>query len=68
MKSAKPIDKKVELLSHLIANKRSAYKQIEAGRANLGRANAALGAFAESERGRAWKKYLRNGKPQEGSQ
>ena len=67
MKSAKPTDSQVELLSHLIANKRSAYEQIEAGRANLDLANAALGAFAGRERSRVWEKHLRNGKPSIGT-
>ena len=67
VKSAKPIDSQVELLSHLVANKRSAYDQIEAGRANLDLANAALGAFARRERSRVWGKHLQT-RATEGSQ
>jgi len=67
MKSAKPIDSRVELLSHLIANKRSAYDQIEAGQASLARANAALGAFAHAEQSQVWAKHLRNEKPSSGT-
>jgi len=63
MKSAKPTDSQIELLTHLIEVKRSAYAQIEAGQVSLARANAALGAFARREQSQVWEKHLRNGKP-----
>ena len=67
MKTANKINTRVELLTHLIALKRSALERYEAAQTDVEQINAALDAFARAERSRVWENHLRNGKPSSGT-